>query len=64
MFDEAERCDSVHERTWVALVDGTKHQIDRINVEAKARKVNLTVLIDLIHVLDKLCLHHTYLLRW
>jgi hypothetical protein len=54
MFEEAERRDPDHERTWVALVDGNKHQIDRINAEAKARKRNVTVLIDLIHVLEYL----------
>ena len=30
IFDEAERRDPAHERTWVALVDGNNHQIDTI----------------------------------
>jgi hypothetical protein len=54
MFQEAERRDHEHKHRWVALVDGNKHQIDRINAEAKARKVKVTVLIDLIHVLEYL----------
>jgi len=54
VFDEAERRDGDHQRTWVALVDGNNHQIDRITKEAKARKANVTILIDLIHVLEYL----------
>ena len=30
VFDEAERRDPTHQRTWVALVDGNNHQIDQI----------------------------------
>jgi hypothetical protein len=54
LFDEAERRDPRHERTWVALVDGNNHQIDRIGVEAKRRGVSVTVLIDVVHVLEYL----------
>ena len=54
VFDEAERRDPDHARTWVALVDGNNHQIDRINTEARTRKVNVTIVIDLIHVLEYL----------
>jgi hypothetical protein len=54
VFDEAERRDPTHTRTWVALVDGNNHQIDRINAEATARNVTLTILIDFIHVLEYL----------
>lgn len=53
-FDEAERSDPGHSRTWVALVDGNSHQIDRINKEARARGLTVTVLVDLIHVLEYL----------
>ena len=52
VFDEAERRDTAHQRTWVALVDGNNHQIDRINAEASAREANVTVVIDFIHVLE------------
>jgi hypothetical protein len=54
VFDEAERRDPEHQRTWVALVDGNNHQIDRIEKEAARRKVKITVVIDLIHVLEYL----------
>jgi hypothetical protein len=37
VFQEADRRDPKHRRTWVALVDGNNHQIQRIKSEAKAR---------------------------
>jgi hypothetical protein len=54
VFDEAERRDPHHQRTWVALVDGNNHQIDRIHAEANTRGVSVTVVIDVIHVLEYL----------
>ncbi len=54
IFDEAERRDPNHDRTWVALVDGNNHQIDRIKAEAKKRKVKVTIVVDLVHVLEYL----------
>lgn len=54
IFDEAERRDPHHHRTWVALVDGNNHQIDRIQTEATARGVQVTIVVDLIHVLEYL----------
>lgn len=54
VFDEAERRDPEHKRRWVALVDGNCHQIDRINAEAEERKVDVSVVVDLIHVLEYL----------
>jgi len=54
VFDEAERRDPEHNRRWVALVDGNRHQIDRITAEAEKRKVNVAVVVDLIHVLEYL----------
>jgi len=54
IFDEADRRDPLHRRTWVALVDGNNHQIDRINAEAKARTVPVTIIIDFVHVLEYL----------
>jgi hypothetical protein len=61
-FDEAERRDPKHRRTWVALVDGAVHQIERIKFEARKRKVKVTIVVDLVHVLGYLwnaagCLH-------
>jgi hypothetical protein len=54
VFDEAERRDPNHTRSWVALVDGNVHQIDRIQAEAKARKINIAVVCDLVHVIEYL----------
>lgn len=54
VFDEAERRDPQHRRTWVALVDGNNHQIDRIEAEATARGADITIVVDLIHVLEYL----------
>ena len=54
IFDEAERRDPDHRRTWVALVDGNNHQIDRIQAEASARGIAVPIVIDLIHVLEYL----------
>ena len=52
--DEAERRDPDHERPWVALVDGAKHQIDVIRAEARRRGVKVTIVCDFIHVLEYL----------
>ena len=54
VFDEAERRDPKHRRTWVALVDGANHQIDRIRFESRKRKVKVTIVVDLVHVLGYL----------
>jgi hypothetical protein len=54
IFEEAQRRDPTHQRTWVALVDGAKHQIDCIQAEARARHVNVTIVCDFIHVLEYL----------
>ena len=54
MFDEAERRDPAHARTWVALVDGNRQQIDAIAAEATARHVTVTVIVDFVHVLEYL----------
>jgi hypothetical protein len=51
VFDEAERREPAHESCWVALVDGANHQISRIKAEAKARKVDVAIVCDFVHVL-------------
>lgn len=53
-FDEADRRDPAHTRTWVVLVDGNKQQIEAITAEAARRKVKITIVIDFIHVLEYL----------
>ena len=52
IFAEAERRDPEHQRPWVAIVDGNCHQIDRIKAEAKKRKVTVTIVVDVVHVLQ------------
>jgi len=52
VFDEAERRDPGHQRCWVALVDGNNHQIDRINAEARNRNLKVTIVVDLIHLME------------
>jgi hypothetical protein len=54
VFDEATRRDPEHQRTWVALVDGNNHQIDRITAQATSRDVTVTIIVDFIHVLEYL----------
>jgi hypothetical protein len=46
-FAEADRRDPARARTWIALVDGSKQQIDVIGAEAARRGVTVTILIDL-----------------
>lgn len=54
VFDEAERRDPAHRRPWVALVDGNNHQLDRIQAEARGRGLNLSIVIDFVHVMEYL----------
>ena len=54
VFDEATRRDPDQRRCWVALVDGNNHQIQRIQTEARARQVEVAVVVDFIHVLEYL----------
>ena len=51
-FDEAERRDPDHARTWIGLVDGNAHQIDRLSAEAKQRGIDLAVVVDFVHVVE------------
>lgn len=51
-FDEAERRDPGHRRTWVALVDGNRDQIEAIKAEATRRGITVTIICDFIHVLE------------
>jgi hypothetical protein len=62
VFEEAERRDPKHRRRWVALVDGANHQIERIKFEARKRAIEVTIIVDFVHVLQYLwnaagCLH-------
>ena len=54
VFDEAERRDPTHLRQWVALVDGARYQIEVIESEAKARGIEVPIVVDLVHVVEYL----------
>jgi hypothetical protein len=54
MFAEADRRDPSREATWIALADGNKDQITRIQAQAAARGHPVTIIIDLIHVTEHL----------
>ncbi len=51
-FDEALRRDPERERRWVALIDGNATQLAAVKAEAKRVGVKLTILIDVVHVLE------------
>jgi hypothetical protein len=53
-FTEAERRDPGHDRQWVALVDGAKHQIDVIKSEAKRCDVDIVIVVYFVHVVEYL----------
>ena len=51
-FAEADRRDPARARTWIALVDGNKQQIEAMEAEAASRAAEVTILIDFNHVLE------------
>ncbi|MGH3237966.1 MAG: ISKra4 family transposase, partial [Streptosporangiaceae bacterium] len=51
-FGEAERRDPGHQREWAVLIDGNNTQIQAVTAEAERRGVTVTIVIDLIHVLE------------
>jgi hypothetical protein len=51
-FGQAEARDPARRRTWVVLVDGAEHQLGLIRAEAARRGITISILIDLIHVLE------------
>ncbi|MFE0132778.1 hypothetical protein ACFWY6_14590 [Streptomyces sp. NPDC059037] len=53
-FDQAEARDPQHRRCWVVLVDGARHQLDLIQAEAERRGVAIHIVLDLVHVTEKL----------
>jgi hypothetical protein len=54
MFDEALGRDPEGQRPWVVLVDGQEHQLRLIRQEVKRRRVAVTLILDLFHVLEYL----------
>jgi len=53
-FDEAARRDPERKRRWVVLVDGNKDQLARIRKIAKDKGACVTIVLDIIHVLEYL----------
>jgi hypothetical protein len=51
-FDQAEARDPAHRRPWMVLVDGAEHQLGLIRAEAARRGVTISIVVDLIHVLE------------
>lgn len=51
-FEEAQRRDPQHRRRWVVLVDGAPHQLRAVKKEAKRLGVEVTIVLDVIHVLE------------
>jgi hypothetical protein len=54
IFDQADRRDPDHLRTWIALVDGDNYQLGLFQAAAAARGITLAIVIDFIHVLEYL----------
>lgn len=53
-FDEANRRDPMQQKRWVALVDGDPHQLRLLQRIQLRREVELTIVLDLIHVVEYL----------
>jgi hypothetical protein len=51
-FDEALRRDPTRARRWVVLVDGEPRQLRAVKKEARRAGVEVTILVDLVHVLE------------
>jgi hypothetical protein len=54
IFDQADRRDPGHLRTWIALLDGDNYQLGLFQAQAAARGITLAIVIDFIHVLEYL----------
>lgn len=54
VFAEALHRDPQHHKHWVALVDGNPTQIKLLQTYARKHQVHLTIILDLIHVLEYL----------
>ena len=53
-FSEASHRDPNQEKHWVALVDGENQQLRILERLAKKQKINLTIIVDIIHVIEYL----------
>lgn len=53
-FEEASRRDPARKRRWVILVDGDPRQLQKVKAEAKRLGVTVTIVADVVHVLEYL----------
>ena len=53
-FAEASRRDPDHRRRWIVLVDGQRDQIKRVQRSARRFGVEVTIVLDVVHVLEYL----------
>lgn len=53
-FAEALRRDPDHERRWVVLLDGNLDQIDRVKRAARSVGATITIVLDVVHVIEYL----------
>jgi hypothetical protein len=54
VFSEALRRDPNQEKQWIALVDGNKTQLDLLEQYAQKHSIEITIILDLMHVLSYL----------
>jgi Uncharacterised protein family (UPF0236) len=54
MFKEAKKRDPQQERPWVGLVDGDESQLDTMEQVAEKFGVTITIILDVIHVLQRI----------
>lgn len=54
IFDEALCRDPKNEKKWVCLIDGDLRQLKKIRTAAKNAHVNITIIMDIIHVIEYL----------
>jgi hypothetical protein len=54
VFEEAGYRDPAHQKYWIALVDGNKPQIRILRRMAKDKGLDLTIIVDIIHVIEYL----------
>jgi hypothetical protein len=54
MLDEAQRRDPRQCRAWTVLIDGQTHQLGLITAALTERKLDATIVLDLVHVIEYL----------
>lgn len=54
LFTEAHKRDPKHKKEWVVLVDGQQYQMRLVRSLVKQEKIDATIILDLIHVIEYL----------